>query len=54
VNNARKTLEKQLDSSRTSPAHKARIRKMLEDLEESVAKQELARVKSIRMPKIDK
>ncbi|TCO33063.1 hypothetical protein EV652_10362 [Kribbella steppae] len=37
VNNARKTLEKQLDGNRTSKEHKVRIRKKLEELEEAVA-----------------
>ncbi len=50
VNNARKTLERQLDSPRTSKEHKAKIRTMLEDLEVTVAAAELQRVKLIGVP----
>jgi hypothetical protein len=47
VASARKTLVKQLDNSLTSRGHKARIRAMLEELEEAVAKAEIDRVKLI-------
>jgi hypothetical protein len=50
VNSARKTLEAQLDNPRMSAAHKNKIRKMLEELEESVAKAHVERVKLIRVP----
>jgi hypothetical protein len=50
VNNARKTLVTQLDNPRMSTAHKNKIRKLLEELEESVAKTEVERVKLIRIP----
>jgi hypothetical protein len=45
VNNARKTLVQQLSSPHTSDEHKARIRRMLEDLEHTIATAELERVK---------
>lgn len=45
VNSARRTLERQLDNPRTSPEHKAKMRVMLEELEETVATTELERVK---------
>lgn len=45
VNNARRTLERQLASPHTSDAHKAKITRMLEDLEQSIAAAELERVK---------
>lgn len=45
VNNARKVLEGQLDSTLTSDEHKARIRSMLEDLEVSIASTQVERVK---------
>ena len=50
IGNARKTLEKQLDNPKTSDEHKAKIRDMLEDLEETVANAELERVRLIGMP----
>jgi hypothetical protein len=50
VNNARKTLERQLDGNRTSNEHKARIRRKLEELEEAVASAELERVRLLRNP----
>lgn len=53
VNNARKTLEQQLANSHTSARHKADIRKMLEELEKSVASAEVARVKLIGLPPRD-
>ncbi len=49
INSARKTLERQLDSNRTSDTHKTRIRKMLEELEVSEASAELDRVRLIRI-----
>lgn len=45
VSEARKTLEQQLDSTRTSDKHKMRIRKLLEDLEATVALREVERVR---------
>jgi hypothetical protein len=45
VSGARKTLVRQLDSPHTTEEHKAKIRKLLERLEESVATAELERVK---------
>lgn len=50
VNNARKTLMAQLDNPLMSTTHKNKIRKMLEELEESVAKAQVERVKLIRLP----
>lgn len=50
MNNARKTLEEQLDNPRTSIRHKAKIRAMLEELEKSIASAELERVRSIGVP----
>lgn len=50
VQRARKTLEQQLANPRTSRAHKAKLLKMLEDLEESVAVHELERVKLNGVP----
>ena len=49
INSARKTLERQLDSNRTSDSHKVRIRKMLEELEVSEASAELDRVRLLRI-----
>lgn len=49
VRNARKTLMAQLDNPRTSDEHKAKIRTMLEELEESVAADEVGRVKLMRV-----
>jgi hypothetical protein len=49
INSARKTLERQLDSNRTSESHKVKIRKMLEELEVSEASAELDRVRLIRI-----
>ena len=45
VNNARKTLVRQLNDPHTSAEHKAKIRQMLEELEQSIAVAELERVK---------
>jgi hypothetical protein len=50
LNNARKTLEQLLDSPRFTNTYKNRIRKMLEELEESVAKSQIERVKLIGLP----
>lgn len=50
IGNAKKTLERQLDNPKTSEEHKAKIRAMLEDLEQFVATQELERVKLIGLP----
>jgi len=47
IASARKTLERQLDNNRTSASHKQRIRKMLEELEEAEASNELERVKIV-------
>jgi hypothetical protein len=47
IANARKTLEGLLDNTRTSNAHKQRIRKLLEELEEAVAANELERVRVV-------
>jgi hypothetical protein len=51
VANARKTLERQLDNPRTSASHKAKIRRKLEQLEESIAATELERIKVIKVPR---
>lgn len=51
VNSARKTLQQQLDNPLTSTAHKNRIRKLLEELEESVATAQVERVKLIGIPR---
>lgn len=51
VSNARKTLQELLESPQTSDSHKAKIRKMLEELEESLAKRELERAIVITVPK---
>jgi len=40
----------QLDNPLMSTTHKNKIRKMLEELEESVAKAQVERVKLIRLP----
>jgi len=50
IGNAKKTLESQLDNTKTSDEHKTEIRKMLEDLERSVAAAELERVRLIGIP----
>ena len=50
LNNARRTLEQQLDNPRLTSSHKNKIRKLLEELEESVAKAEVSRVKLIDIP----
>lgn len=50
VKSARKTLREQLENSAMSREHKARIRRKLEQLEESLADAELARVKQIGEP----
>lgn len=50
LNSARKTLEQQLDNPRLTNAHKNRVRKLLEELEESVARSEVYRVKLISIP----
>jgi hypothetical protein len=50
VDGARKTLERQLDNPRTSDEHKARIRRMLEEMETSVASRELERIRLIGTP----
>jgi hypothetical protein len=50
VISARKTLVDQLASPHTTEEHKAKIRKLLERLEESVAAAELERVKLIGIP----
>lgn len=50
VNNARKTLVAQLDNPLMSTTHKNKIRKLLEEMEESVAKAQVERVKLIRVP----
>jgi hypothetical protein len=50
LNNARRTLEQQLDNPRYTNAHKNKIRKLLEELEESVAKSQVDRVKLIGIP----
>jgi hypothetical protein len=47
VASARKTLVRQLESPHTTEEHKAKIRNLLERLEESVATAELERVKLI-------
>jgi hypothetical protein len=47
---AMKTLESQLDNPRTSTTHKAKIRKMLEEMEIAVASAELGRVKLAGAP----
>jgi len=53
INGARKTLAQQLDNPRTSDDHKAKIRKLLEDLEEAVATSELQRVKLIGLQSLE-
>ena len=55
VINARKTLIEQLASPHTTEEHKAKIRKLLERLEESVAAAELERVKliGIHLPPVE-
>jgi hypothetical protein len=45
IRRARKTIERQLESPHTSEDHKIEIRKMLEELDHSVAISELNRVK---------
>lgn len=45
IRRARKTIERQLSSPHTSEEHKVEIRKMLEDLDRSVATAELNRIK---------
>jgi hypothetical protein len=50
VSNAQKTLVGQLLNPHTTEEHKAKIRKLLEKLEESVATAELERVKLIDVP----
>lgn len=45
IKRARKTLERQLQYPHTSEEHKSRIRKMLEELDHSVATAELNRIK---------
>lgn len=50
VSSARKTLIQQLTNPHTTEEHKAKIRKLLERLEESVATAELERVKLIGAP----
>ena len=50
VSNARNTLIQQLTNPHTTEDHKAKIRKLLERLEESVATAELERVKLIGVP----
>jgi hypothetical protein len=50
LNNARKTLEQQLDNPRFSNAYKSRIRKLLEELEEAVATSQVERVKLLTIP----
>jgi hypothetical protein len=47
---AKRTLEEQLDNPRTSATHKVKIRKMLEELETSVAAAELERVRLVGQP----
>lgn len=47
LNNARRTLEQQLDNPRLTNSHKNRIRKLLEEMEEAVAKSQVERVKLI-------
>jgi hypothetical protein len=48
VKKARRTLEGQLKDPHTSEGYKAKIRSMLEELDHTVAKAEVARVKSIK------
>lgn len=50
VDGARKTLVRQLESPHTTEEHKAKIRNLLERLEESVAEAELERVRLIGAP----
>jgi hypothetical protein len=50
LNNARRALEQQIDNPRFTNAHKNKIRKLLEELEESVAKSQVERVKLISIP----
>lgn len=50
LNNARRTLEQQLDNPRLTNTYKNKIRRLLEDLEESVAKSQVERVKLISIP----
>jgi hypothetical protein len=47
VNSARKTLTRQMQDPAMSTQYKARIRRKLEELEETVADAEVARVKSM-------
>jgi hypothetical protein len=50
VKNAKKTLVLQLQSEHTTPQHKARIRKILEEVETSQAAAELARIRQLGLP----